>query len=71
MDTSTNVVPPIAHSRPATSYKSVQTKAIATDVSADGIKTTVYKDYIDVVHTYNNKGVLSTTNHTSTFCYVI
>ena len=71
MDTSTNVVPPIAHSRPATTYKSVQTKAIATNVSADGIKTTVYKDCIDVVHTYNKKGVLSTTNHTSTFCYVI
>lgn len=65
-----STVQQIYHSKPVETYKSIQTKAQSVH-SVDGVRTTVYKDYISIVHVYNNKGSVSTTTHNNTFTYVV
>jgi len=65
-----NTVTPILNSLPAKTYKHTETNSISTTV-IDGIKTTTYKQFQSITHVYDNKGVVSSTTHNNTFCYVV
>jgi hypothetical protein len=68
-----NTVKPIQPSQQVKTYKTYKTvseQLIRSDV-VDGVKTNTYRSVVEVTHVYNNKGVISTTNHNNTFTYVV
>lgn len=67
---STVAIPPVQPSIPAKTYKRVSEQLIRSDV-IKGVETNTYRSFVEVVHIYNNKGVVTTTHHNNTFTYVV
>ncbi len=60
----------ILASKPTTSTKTVRT-ILTSNNTVDGVTTNVYKNFVRIVHTYNNKGVVSNQTITNTFSYSV
>ena len=60
----------ILASTPTTSTKTVSQQWLRSD-TVDGVTTNVYKNFVRIVHTYNNKGVVSNQTITNTFSYSV
>ena len=63
-------IPPVTPSKPAQTYRTVSEQRIRSE-TINGVTTDVYRSYVEVVHVYNNKGVITTTHHNNTFTYVV
>ena len=63
-------IPPQPASKPAQTYRTVSEQRIRSE-TINGVTTDTYRSFVEVVHIYNNKGVVTTTHHNNTFTYVV
>ena len=63
-------IPPQPASKPAQTYRTVSEQRIRSE-TINGVTTDTYRSFVEVVHVYNNKGVVTTTQHNNTFTYVV
>lgn len=63
-------VEPTQPSKPTYSNKKLSQQCIRSD-TVDGVTTYLYKNFVTIVHTYNNKGVISNQTITNTFSYAV